>query len=73
MGVYTLLANRYSMVQLRASLNRDAAHGGPEALRTKLAFMKEKVYNSDGFVAEPTFNLWLQEFTPGLLEAAIKL
>ncbi|KAK3272795.1 hypothetical protein CYMTET_18928 [Cymbomonas tetramitiformis] len=64
MGVFTLLAQRYSMLQLRASLDGDAAaHGGPEALKAKLAFMEDKVYNdSDGFTNEPIFNQWLQEF-----------
>eukprot|EP00854_Cymbomonas_tetramitiformis_P034239 gene34239-biopygen21979 len=64
MGVFTLLAQRYSMLQLRASLDGDtAAHGGPEALKAKLAFMEEKLYNnSDGFTNEPIFNQWLQEF-----------
>ncbi|KAK3237125.1 hypothetical protein CYMTET_52791 [Cymbomonas tetramitiformis] len=63
LGVFTLLAQRYSMLQLRASLDGDAAaHGGPEALKAKLAFMEEKVYNnSDGFTNEPIFNQWLQE------------
>ncbi|KAK3284665.1 hypothetical protein CYMTET_7697 [Cymbomonas tetramitiformis] len=64
MGVFTLLAQRYSMLQLHTSLDGDAAaHGGPEVLKAKLAFMEEKVYdNSDGFTNEPIFNQWLQEF-----------
>eukprot|EP00854_Cymbomonas_tetramitiformis_P016055 gene16055-biopygen16553 len=64
MGVFTLMAQRYSMLQLRASLDGDvSAHGGPEALKAKLAFIEEKVYNdSDGFTNEPIFNQWLQEF-----------
>ncbi|KAK3239353.1 hypothetical protein CYMTET_50714 [Cymbomonas tetramitiformis] len=52
------------MLQLRAGLDGDAAaHGGPQALKAKLAFMEEKVYdNPDGFTNEPIFNQWLQEF-----------
>ncbi|KAK3286071.1 hypothetical protein CYMTET_6347 [Cymbomonas tetramitiformis] len=63
MGVFTLLAQRHSMVQLRASLDGDAAaHRGPEALKAKLGFMEEKVYNNlDGFTNELIFNQWLQE------------
>eukprot|EP00854_Cymbomonas_tetramitiformis_P034011 gene34011-biopygen1931 len=63
MRVFTLMAHRYLMVQLRAGLDGAAAHKGPEALKAKLAFMEENVYNSsDGFDAEPIFNKWLQEF-----------
>ncbi|KAK3234206.1 hypothetical protein CYMTET_55519 [Cymbomonas tetramitiformis] len=52
------------MIQLRATLDGNAsAQGGPEARRAKLAFIEEKVYhNADGFVAEPIFTQWLQEF-----------
>ncbi|KAK3284268.1 hypothetical protein CYMTET_8069 [Cymbomonas tetramitiformis] len=64
MGVFNLMAQRYSMLQLHASLDGDAAaYRGPEAFKAKLAFMEEKVYNnSDGFTNEPIFNQWLQEF-----------
>eukprot|EP00854_Cymbomonas_tetramitiformis_P009885 gene9885-biopygen10105 len=44
-GVFALLSNRYTMIQLRASMESDATvHGGTEALRAKLAFVEEKVY-----------------------------
>ncbi|KAK3265475.1 hypothetical protein CYMTET_25845 [Cymbomonas tetramitiformis] len=63
MGAYTLLAHRYSMVQLRTGPDGDAAtHGGPEPLKAKLAFMEEKVCsNSDSFLGKPTFSQWLHE------------
>ncbi|KAK3269699.1 hypothetical protein CYMTET_21867 [Cymbomonas tetramitiformis] len=70
MGVFILMAQRYSMLQLRASLDSLAsAHGGPEALKAKLAFMEEKVYNnSDGVTNESIFNQWLQKVEPTLQE-----
>ncbi|KAK3233814.1 hypothetical protein CYMTET_55911, partial [Cymbomonas tetramitiformis] len=63
-GAFTLLANRYSIIQLRASLDGDAsAHGGTEALRANLVFLEEKVYSSfEGFVADSIFNQWMAEF-----------
>eukprot|EP00854_Cymbomonas_tetramitiformis_P009224 gene9223-biopygen9399 len=49
MGAYTLLAHRYSMVQLRTGPDGDAAtHGGPEPLKAKLAFMEEKPGRGSG-------------------------
>ncbi|KAK3249514.1 hypothetical protein CYMTET_41067 [Cymbomonas tetramitiformis] len=55
-GVFSLLSNRYTMLQLRASMESDAtSHGGAEALRAKLAFIEEKVYaGSDGL-------MWFQQ------------
>ncbi|KAK3269988.1 hypothetical protein CYMTET_21591 [Cymbomonas tetramitiformis] len=52
-GVFALLSNRYTMLQLRASIESDAtSQGGAEALRAKLAFIEEKVYaGSDGLAA----------------------
>ncbi|KAK3242073.1 hypothetical protein CYMTET_48217 [Cymbomonas tetramitiformis] len=63
-GVFSLLNNRYTMLQLRASMECDAtSHGGAEALRAKLAFIEEKVYaGSDGFVSDSVLTKWLKEF-----------
>ncbi|KAK3284632.1 hypothetical protein CYMTET_7732 [Cymbomonas tetramitiformis] len=63
-GVFSLLNNRYTMLQLRASMESDAtSHGGAEALRAKLAFIKEKVYaGSDGLVSDSVLTKWLKEF-----------
>ncbi|KAK3239507.1 hypothetical protein CYMTET_50572 [Cymbomonas tetramitiformis] len=51
-GVFALLSNRYTMIQLRASMDSNATtHGGADALRAKLAFIEEKAYaGSDGLV-----------------------
>ncbi|KAK3259929.1 hypothetical protein CYMTET_31091 [Cymbomonas tetramitiformis] len=63
-GVCSLLSNRYTMLQLRASMESDAtSHGGAEALRAKLAFIEEKVYaGSDGLVSDSVLTKWLKEF-----------
>ncbi|KAK3233369.1 hypothetical protein CYMTET_56327 [Cymbomonas tetramitiformis] len=62
--VFSLLNNRYTMLQLRASMESDAtSHGGAEALRAKLAFIEEKVYaGSDGLVSDSVLTKWLKEF-----------
>ncbi|KAK3243882.1 hypothetical protein CYMTET_46486 [Cymbomonas tetramitiformis] len=46
--------NGYTMIQLRGSMESDAAvHGGTEALRAKLTFIKQKVYaGTDGLVTD---------------------
>ncbi|KAK3252908.1 hypothetical protein CYMTET_37814 [Cymbomonas tetramitiformis] len=63
-GGFSLLNNRYTMLQLRASMESDAtSHGGAEALRAKLAFIEEKVYaGSDGLVSDSVLTKWLKEF-----------
>ncbi|KAK3287371.1 hypothetical protein CYMTET_5118 [Cymbomonas tetramitiformis] len=63
-GVFSLLNNRYTMLQLRASMESDAtSHGEGEALRAKLAFIEEKVYaGSDGLVSDSVLTKWLKEF-----------
>ncbi|KAK3239195.1 hypothetical protein CYMTET_50860 [Cymbomonas tetramitiformis] len=62
-GVFALLSNRYTMIQLRASMGSDAmVPGGAEALRTKLALVEEKVCaGSDGLVTDSVFTKWLKE------------
>ncbi|KAK3236738.1 hypothetical protein CYMTET_53137 [Cymbomonas tetramitiformis] len=43
-GIFSLLSNRYTILQLRASMESDTtSHGGAEALQAKLAFIEEKV------------------------------
>ncbi|KAK3239085.1 hypothetical protein CYMTET_50960 [Cymbomonas tetramitiformis] len=63
-GVFALLSNRHTMLQLRASMESDAtSHGGAEALRAKLAFIEEKVYaGSDRLVSDSVLTKWLKEF-----------
>ncbi|KAK3240362.1 hypothetical protein CYMTET_49795 [Cymbomonas tetramitiformis] len=62
-GVFALLSNRYIMIQLRASVESDAAvHGGAEPLRAKLAFIEEKVYaGTDKLVTDSVLTKWLKE------------
>ncbi|KAK3268593.1 hypothetical protein CYMTET_22912 [Cymbomonas tetramitiformis] len=52
-GVFARLSNRYTMIQLRASMESDATtHVGVDAPRAKPAFIEEKVYaGSDGLGA----------------------
>ncbi|KAK3236517.1 hypothetical protein CYMTET_53352 [Cymbomonas tetramitiformis] len=63
-GVFSLLNDCYTMIQLRASMESDATvHGGAEALRGKLAFIEEKVYaGTEGLVTDGVLSKWLKEF-----------
>ncbi|KAK3264728.1 hypothetical protein CYMTET_26550 [Cymbomonas tetramitiformis] len=63
-GVFALLSNWCTMLQLRASMESDAtSHGGAEALRAKLAFIEEKMYaGGDGLVSDSVLTRWLKEF-----------
>ncbi|KAK3287031.1 hypothetical protein CYMTET_5441 [Cymbomonas tetramitiformis] len=63
-GVFALLSNQYTMIQLRASMESDATvHGGAEALRAKLAFIEEKAYaGTDKIVTDTVLTKWLKEF-----------
>jgi len=63
-GVFALLSNRYTMIQLRAGMESDATiHGGADALRAKLAFIEEKVYaGTEGLVTDSVLTKWLKEF-----------
>ncbi|KAK3281633.1 hypothetical protein CYMTET_10584 [Cymbomonas tetramitiformis] len=73
-GVFSLLSNRYTMLQLRASMEADAtSHDGAEALRAKLAFIEEKVYaGSDGLVSDSVLTKWLKEFDTTKAKAVIQ-
>ncbi|KAK3252220.1 hypothetical protein CYMTET_38463 [Cymbomonas tetramitiformis] len=57
-GVFSLLSNKYTMLQLRASMESGAtSHGGAEA------FIEEKVYaGGDGLVSDSVLTKWLKEF-----------
>ncbi|KAK3237128.1 hypothetical protein CYMTET_52794 [Cymbomonas tetramitiformis] len=57
-GVYLLLCNPYSMLQLRAGLDGDAyAHGGTKALRSKHASVEEVYASTEGLVADMVVRL----------------
>ncbi|KAK3236557.1 hypothetical protein CYMTET_53307 [Cymbomonas tetramitiformis] len=63
-GIFALLSNGYTMIQLRASMESDAmVHGAADALRAKPAFIEEKVYaGTDGLVTDSVLTKWLMEF-----------
>ncbi|KAK3265257.1 hypothetical protein CYMTET_26045 [Cymbomonas tetramitiformis] len=79
-GVYAMLCNRWTMVELRAQLEQEpgsSPRGGNEALRAKLQFVENKVYQAaDGVVADEVLQQWLNDFdkTKGkaLLNSAAK-
>ncbi|KAK3287954.1 hypothetical protein CYMTET_4562 [Cymbomonas tetramitiformis] len=73
-GVFALLSNRYTMIQLRASMESDASvHGGTEALRAKLAFVEEKVYaGTEGLVTDSVLSKWLKEFDTAKAKAVMQ-
>ncbi|KAK3257507.1 hypothetical protein CYMTET_33408 [Cymbomonas tetramitiformis] len=63
-GVFALLSDWYTMIQLKASMESDVSvHGGADALRAKLASIEEKVYSgTDGLVTDSVLTKWLKEF-----------
>ncbi|KAK3263347.1 hypothetical protein CYMTET_27844 [Cymbomonas tetramitiformis] len=65
-GVYSLLCNRWTMLELRAQLEMDPStshRGGAEALRAKLQFVEDRVYQaSDGVIADAVLQQWLNDF-----------
>ncbi|KAK3232945.1 hypothetical protein CYMTET_56730 [Cymbomonas tetramitiformis] len=65
-GVYAMLCNRWTMLELRAQLEQEpgaSQRGGNEALRAKLQFVENKVYQAtDGMVADEVLQQWLNDF-----------
>ncbi|KAK3258261.1 hypothetical protein CYMTET_32687 [Cymbomonas tetramitiformis] len=65
-GVYAMLCNRWTMLELRAQLEQEpgsSQRGGNEALRAKLQFVENKVYQAaDGVVADEVLQQWLNDF-----------
>eukprot|EP00854_Cymbomonas_tetramitiformis_P034111 gene34111-biopygen13323 len=65
-GVYAMLCNRWTMLELRAQLEQEpgSSHrGGNDALRAKLQFVENKVYQAaDGVVADEVLQQWLNDF-----------
>eukprot|EP00854_Cymbomonas_tetramitiformis_P003984 gene3984-biopygen3917 len=65
-GVYSMLCNRWTMLELRAQLELDPSsshRGGAEALRAKLQFVEHRVYQAaDGVVADEVLQQWLNNF-----------
>ncbi|KAK3256315.1 hypothetical protein CYMTET_34543 [Cymbomonas tetramitiformis] len=65
-GVYSMLSNRWTMLELRAQLEADPSssqRGGAEALCSKLQFVEDRVYSAlDGIVADEVLQQWLDNF-----------
>ncbi|KAK3252545.1 hypothetical protein CYMTET_38158 [Cymbomonas tetramitiformis] len=65
-GVYAMLCNRWTMLELRAQLKQEpgsSQRGGNDALRAKLQFVENKVYQAaDGVVADEVLQQWLNDF-----------
>ncbi|KAK3283684.1 hypothetical protein CYMTET_8629 [Cymbomonas tetramitiformis] len=65
-GVYALLCNRWTMLELRGQLEQEpgsSQRGGQEALRAKLQFVEDRVYQAaDGVVADEVLQQWLNDF-----------
>ncbi|KAK3235269.1 hypothetical protein CYMTET_54516 [Cymbomonas tetramitiformis] len=64
--VYSMLCNLWMMLELRAQLEMDPStshRGGAEALRAKLQFVEDHVYQAaDGVVADAVLQQWLNDF-----------
>eukprot|EP00854_Cymbomonas_tetramitiformis_P009401 gene9400-biopygen9588 len=65
-GVYSILCNRWTMLELRGQLEQEpgSSHrGGADALRAKLQFVEDRVYQAaDGVVADEVLQQWLNDF-----------
>ncbi|KAK3244623.1 hypothetical protein CYMTET_45771 [Cymbomonas tetramitiformis] len=65
-GVYSMLCNRRTMLELRAQLEVDPSssqRGGTEALHAKLQVLEDCVCrSSDGVVADEVLQEWLNDF-----------
>ncbi|KAK3235858.1 hypothetical protein CYMTET_53962 [Cymbomonas tetramitiformis] len=65
-GVYALLCNRWTMLELRGQLEQElgsSQRGGSDALRAKLQFVEDRVYQAaDGVVADEVLQQWLNDF-----------
>ncbi|KAK3237659.1 hypothetical protein CYMTET_52279 [Cymbomonas tetramitiformis] len=65
-GVYSILCNRWTMLELRGQLEQEpgSSHrGGADALRAKLQFVEDRVYQaSDDVVADEVLQQWLNDF-----------
>eukprot|EP00854_Cymbomonas_tetramitiformis_P034136 gene34136-biopygen15828 len=72
-GVYTLLCNRFTVLQLRASLDGEgASKADAESLRAKLKFVEDCVYqSSEGLVTDSLLKEYLDEFDKGKNKAAM--
>ncbi|KAK3267353.1 hypothetical protein CYMTET_24082 [Cymbomonas tetramitiformis] len=76
-GVYALLCNRWTMLELRGQLEQEpgsSQRGGQEALRAKLQFVEDRVYQAaDGVVADEVLQQWLNDFDKNRGRAVLNL
>eukprot|EP00854_Cymbomonas_tetramitiformis_P034302 gene34302-biopygen24641 len=65
-GVYAMLCNRWTMLELRGQLEQEpgsSQRGGADALHAKLQFVEDTVYQAaDGVVADEVLQQWLNDF-----------
>ncbi|KAK3250907.1 hypothetical protein CYMTET_39741 [Cymbomonas tetramitiformis] len=74
-GVYAMLCNRGTMLELRGQLEQEpgsSQRGGADALRAKLQFVEDRVYQAaDGVVADEVLQQWLNDFDKNRGKAAL--
>ncbi|KAK3252623.1 hypothetical protein CYMTET_38084 [Cymbomonas tetramitiformis] len=72
-GVYTLLCNRFTVLQLRASIDgKGASKSDADSRRAKLKFVKDCVYGgTKGLVTDTLLKEYLAEFDKGKNKAAM--
>ncbi|KAK3276044.1 hypothetical protein CYMTET_15859 [Cymbomonas tetramitiformis] len=70
-GVYAMLCNRWTMLELRGQLEQEP---GSDALRAKLQFLEDRVYQAaDGVVADEVLQQWLNDFDKNRGKAMLSL
>ncbi|KAK3288433.1 hypothetical protein CYMTET_4090 [Cymbomonas tetramitiformis] len=76
-GVYALLCNRWTMLELRGQLEQEpgsSQRGGSDALRAKLQFVEDRVYQAaNGVVADEVLQQWLNDFDKNRGKAMLSL
>ncbi|KAK3240061.1 hypothetical protein CYMTET_50067 [Cymbomonas tetramitiformis] len=76
-GVYALLCNRWTMLELCGQLEREpgsSQRGGSDALRAKLQFVEDRVYQAaDGVVTDEVLQQWLNDFDKNRGKAMLSL
>ncbi|KAK3276038.1 hypothetical protein CYMTET_15867 [Cymbomonas tetramitiformis] len=76
-GVYAMLCNRWTMLELRGQLEQEpgsSQRGGSDALRAKLLFVEDRVYQAaDGVVADEVLQQWLNDFDKNRGKAMLSL
>ncbi|KAK3284537.1 hypothetical protein CYMTET_7832 [Cymbomonas tetramitiformis] len=72
-----MLCNRWTMLELRGQLEQEpgsSQRGGSDALRAKLQFVEDRVYQAaDGVVADEVLQQWLNDFDKNRGKAMLSL